>query len=331
MPLIPEIGRSKPKLKLLIIGISAFLWLGIFIHLFPVWWTFTTSIKPVREIYKFPPTLWPKQPFWGTYLLFFKLSQGGWEALKYPIYVYFKNSAILTGSIMAFQVVLTCLMGYALSKLYSPKWSRVIFLICIGTMMIPAEVSLIPNYLILNHFPFPLKQIPKIPFIGIPFPTHSFINSYWGVILPAMFSPFFVLLFKGFFDTIPDELINAARIDGASEMSIFRRIILPISKPVFAVVCYFSFSGTWNSFMWPLIILRKNELMPLSVILYKFQYFITHQQLSIEDPASRKLVESGIGMNGLMAMSVIESIPVFIMFIIFREQLMTGIRIRGFK
>ena len=102
-----------------------------------------------------------------------------------------------------------------------------------------------------------MMNIPKIPFTNLRFPSYNFINTYWAVILPAMFSAFNILLFKGFFDGIPNELINAARLDGASELSIFGRIILPLSKPVFAVVSYFTFSGAFNTFMWPLIVLKE--------------------------------------------------------------------------
>jgi len=333
MPLIPKVGRKKWQIRFLMGIIVAILWLGVGLHLFPVWWMFTTSIKYGYEIFKFPPTLWPQHPSFSAYQLLFRLAEGSWYEINYPIYTYLKNSAIMTSGIMAIQISVTALIAYALSKLYSPRWSRFIFLFCIGTMLVPGAISLIPKYLIIRHFPFPTRQIPNIPFTKIPFPHHNFMSSYWAVILPAMFSPFNMLLFKGFFDGIPDELINAARLDGASELSIVRRIILPVSKPVFAVVAYFTFSAAWNQFMWPLIVIQKNKLMPLSVIIYKFQLALTSPCVSFTsmDESTRRLLESGIGYNGLMVMSIIESIPVFIMFIIFREQLMTGIKLRGFK
>jgi len=331
MPLIPKVGRKKISMRFLIGTITAVLWLGVALHLFPVWWMFTTSIKPSYEILKFPPTLWPAHPSLAAYRLFFYLSAGGWDVLQYPIKIYMKNSVIITAGIMLIQIPITALMAYALSKLYSSRWTRLLFLVCIGTMLIPMKVSVISRYLIMRHFPFPTRHIPNIPFTDIPFPHHNFLNSYWAVILPSIYSPFYLLLFKGFFDTVPPELINAARLDGASELSIFRRIILPMSKPVFAVVSYFTFSSAWNMFMWPLIVIQKNKLYPLSVMLYKFQNILQSQQVVPADPETRRLLESGMSYNGLMAISIIESIPVFIMFIILREQLMTGIKLRGFK
>jgi len=333
MPLIPKVGRKKINMRFLIGTITAVLWLGVALHLFPVWWMFTTSIKPSYEIFKFPPTLWPAHPSLAAYKLLFALGAGGYDVFQYPVKVYMKNSFIITASIMLIQIPITSLMAYALSKLSSPKWSRLLFLYCIGVMLIPGAISLIPRFLLMRYFPFPTKSIPNIPFTDISFPTHSFLNSYWAVILPAIYSPFFLLLFKGFFDTIPSELINAARLDGASELSIFRRIILPVSKPVFAVVSYFSFSAAWNQFMWPLIVLQKNKLYPLSVMMYKFQNFLQYSDVAATTSSSqgRKLLEAGMTYNGLMAIAIIQSIPVFIMFLIFREYLMTGIRLRGFK
>jgi len=333
MPLISKVGRDKLGVRALIIGITIFLWVGIFLHLFPVWWMWTTSVKMSAEIYKFPPTLWPKRPTFACYKLIFRISQevGTLSFIQYPVYVYFKNSLIMTGGIMLTQIPICALVAYALSKMHSPRWSRIIFLYCIGVMFVPSQISLIPSYLILRHFPFPTKHIPKIPFTNISFPYYNFLNSYWAVILPGMYSAFNVLLFKGFFDGIPDELINAARLDGASELGILRRIILPVSKPVLAVVAYFTFSGAWNSFMWPLIVIRDNKLQPMAVFIYNFQQGLTTRTAVGESPELKRLAAAGIGINGLMAVSIIETIPVFIMFLVFREYLMTGIKLRGFK
>jgi len=334
MPLISKVGREHFRVKTLLIFISAVLWIGIALHLFPVWWMFITSIKPGYEVFKFPPSLWPKEPTLICYKLFISLRYGGWYAIQHPIYVYLKNSCIITFITMAIQIPVTSFFAYAISKLYSAKWNRLLFLYAIGTLMIPGALSLIPMFLLIHHFPFPTKHIPNIPFTSQRFPYIDFFDTYWAVILPACFSPFNFLLFKGFFDGIPDEIINAARLDGASEIGIFGRIILPLSKPVFAVTAYFTFSAAWNNFLWPFMVIQTNKLMPLSVILYKFQDILTTAEASLytsTDPQAKRLIMSGIGYNGLMAISIIESIPVFIMFIIFREYLMTGIKLRGFK
>jgi len=291
---------------------------------------FNTSIKVASEAYKVPPTLWPDNPTLRFYELIFKVTVNN-PVLRYPLWIYLKNSFIITAGTMLIQIPVVSLLAYAISKLHRARISRFLFLYCIGVIMVPSSVALIPSYLLLKHFPFPTMNIPRTPFTNMPFPTYDFIGTYWGVILPGIYSAFFFLLFKGFFDTIPDELINAARLDGASELGIFRRIVFPVSKPVFAVVAYFSFSVTWNNFLWTLIVLQKNRLYPMSVALYRLQQWVTEYNPLNPDPLQAELMQAGIGINGVMVISIIQSVPMFIMFVVFREYLMTGIRLRGFK
>jgi len=288
---------------------------------------FTTSLKTSREVYVFPPTLWPRYPTFLAYKLIWEV---GPLFYTYPVYIYVKNSFIITVVTMIIGIPMIALASYGVSKLIHPRWSRFLFLIFIGTMMVGGQVALIPNCLMMKHFPFPFS-VPHIPFTNTRFPTHNFLDTYWAVILPGLYSAFSFLLFKGFFDTIPDELINAARLDGASEIGIFRRIVLPLSKPIFAVVSYFTFSGIWNSFLWPMLMLRKEKMWPLSVLLYNFQYYIFEAPPTARSAEADEAIRAGISFSGLMAVSIIQSVPVFIMFLIFREYLMTGIKIRGFK
>jgi len=336
MPLISQIGRKKFHVRTLLIAITTILWIGVALHLFPVWWMIKTSITPTWEVFELPSRLWPSKPTLVCYKLIYYFDRAwldsGSMSVRYPLYVYIKNSCIMSFGTMALQIPITALAAYALSKLYSARLSRIMFIFFIGTMFIPFSVRIIPNYLILRHFPFPTLNIPEIPFTDKKFPSYNFLNTYWAVILPAAYSGFNLLLLKGFFDGIPDSIIHAARIDGASELGIFRRIILPLSKAVFAVVAYFSFSAAWNQFMWPLAVLKDNKLFPLSVLLYQMQYYLS--QGTATRPVNEDLqaaMEAGLSINGLMAISIIESIPVFIAFIIFREQLMKGIKLRGFK
>ena len=336
MPLISQIGRKKLHIHTLLIAITTILWIGVALHLFPVWWMIKTSITPTWEVFDFPSRLWPSKPTLVVYKLLYRFEQewagSAGETLRYPLYVYIKNSCIMSFGTMALQIPITALAAYALSKLYSPRLSRIVFIFFIGTMFIPFSVRIIPNYLILAHFPFPTLNVPKIPFTGKKFPNYNFLNTYWAVILPAAYNGFNLLLLKGFFDGIPDSIIHAARIDGASELSIFRRIIFPMSKAVFAVVAYFSFSAAWNQFMWPLAVLQEAKLWPLSVLLYQMQAFLSQGTVSRElYPSGKAGMEAGLSINGLMGVAIIESIPVFIAFLVFREQPMKGIKLRGFK
>jgi len=344
MSLIPAIGRSKGHYKVLLVLITTFLWIGVLLHLFPVYWGLKSSITPLNEIFIVPPQLFPFHPTFLPYKVLFSSllwnSPLVWSTVRagsFPSAII--NTAVMVGGTMALQIPIAALAAYSLSKLEFSKWSKLIFFFFIGTMLVPGQISLIPKYLLLQSFPFVAKIAPNIPFTNISFPHINLLNTYWAVILPAMYSGFSFLLFKGHFDSIPNEIINAARIDGASELRILTRIVLPISKPIFAVVSYFTFAGAWNQFMWPLIVLKGWKLQPLSVFLYKMQLELTQirqsgstLRIEIEElTEAERVLKEPLGWNLLMAMSIIQTIPVFIMFIIFREQLMKGIKLRGLK
>lgn len=339
MPLIPQIGRRKTRTRILLIAITCFLWLGVLLHLFPVLWMVSASFKPTREIFQEPFRLIPSEPTTASYnLLYSTTTVSGLnlniDVFRYPVYVYFVNSLIIALGVAILQVPITAMAAYAVSKLHRQKTSRRLFYFFIGTLMIPGQIAIVPRFLLLSHFPWPTRHVPGVPFTDLVFPTFSFVGTYWGVILPAAFSAFSFLLFKGFFDTLPTELIEAARIDGASELMTLRKVMMPLARPVLAVTGYFAFTGAWNDFLGPWIILMSEQgKWPLSVVLYKLQYFLMSWQPSqgSMDPAAQRLLSSGIGFNALMAIAVIESIPMFIAFIIFREQLMKGIQISGLK
>ncbi len=356
MGLIGEVGRTQWKVRLVLIGITAFLWLGVTLHLFPIYWSIITSLKEPWEAYIFPPTWWPKEISISGYRILFLLGTGksglgdiNLGGVGYPLIIYLKNTFIIVAGTMAIQIPVCIMVAYALSKLHSPRWNRILFLFLIGPLLVPMVANLIPMFLLISRFPFATKHIPNIPFTNIPFPYVSLKNSFWAIILPTGFSAFNTLLLKGFFDSIPDELINAARLDGASELGIIRRVILPLSKPVLAVVSYFTFSIAYNNFLWPLIVLREQKV-PISVYMYRLIDAImgygggikgvtketaadaaraASEGASVSWPSM--LAQVGLGPNAIMAISLIQSIPVFIMFIIFREQLMKGIKLRGFK
>lgn len=320
-------------------AIAAFLWLGVLLHLFPVLWMVSASFKPTKEIFEEPFRLIPKEPSHASYdLLFSTVVANGMniniDVFRYPMMTYFWNSVIIAFGVALIQVPITAMAAYAVSKLHLGRPARLLFYFFIGTLMIPGQIAIVPRFLLLSHFPWPTKAVPGIPFTDLLFPSVSFVGQYWGVILPAAFSAFNFLLFKGFFDTLPNDLVEAARIDGASEMTALRKIMLPLARPVMAVTGYFAFTGAWNDFMGPWIMLMSEQgKWPLSVVLYKLQYFLMNWQPSAGsmDPGVQRMLSSGIGFNALMAISVVESIPMFIAFMIFREQLMKGIQISGLK
>ncbi len=339
MPLIPAVGRKRPRARFQLNAIAAFLWFGVLLHLLPVLWMISASFKPTQEIFDQPFRLLPQHPSLNSYkLLTTAVNAGAYNldtsVFRYPFVVYFRNSLLIAFLTVAIQLPITAMAAYAVSKLHSPRSARGLFYFFIGTLMIPGQVAIVPRFLLLSHFPWPSRIIPHLPFTDMTLPSVSLIGTYWGVVLPAAFSAFNFLLLKGFFDTLPTDLIEAARIDGASELRTLRSVMLPMARPVVAVTTYFAFTGAWNDFLGPWIILMSEQgKWPISVVLYKMQSLLMGWQPSqgSMDPAVQKLLASGVGFNALMALSVVESIPMFIAFLIFREQLMKGIQIAGLK
>ena len=337
MPLIPEVGRRQPRTRLALFSISTFLWIGVALHLFPVLWMVSASLKPTHEIFEAPFQLWPQHPSTSSYkLLFTTVTASGdnlnVDVFRYPLSVYFQNSLWIALLTVLLQIPVTAMAAYAVSKLHEPRPARALFLFFIGTMMIPGQIAIVPRFLLLSHFPWPTRDIPHL--LGAQLPAFSLIGSYWGVILPAAFSAFNFLLFKGFFDTLPTELMDAARMDGASELMTLRAVMLPLARPILAVTVYFAFTAAWNDFLGPWIVLMSEQgRWPMSVALYKLQYSLMSWQPSQGslDPATQQLMAAGVGYNALMALAVVESIPMFLAFLLFREQLMKGIQLQGLK
>jgi ABC-type glycerol-3-phosphate transport system permease component len=344
MPIISRVGRRTPRVLLLYISIAAFLWLGVLIHMFPFYMMVQTSLKSsttIRAESKSWRQVVPPVPAWGggepssaSYELFVHaLDEGsGWartRLFRYPLGHHLINSVIIAFGIVALQLPVTAFAAYAVSRLLPRRVSQFLFFFFIGTMMIPGQISFIPRFMILSHFPFPTTTTPKIG--GVELPSVRLLGTYFGVILPGAFQAFNFLLLKGYFDTLPRDLMDAARIDGAGELGVIRHVAMPLSRPILAVVTYFSFRAAWNAFMGPwLVLMSEPGKWPLSVIMFKLQRLLLDPP-AINDPAAQVILEEGVGPNALMALAVIESIPIVVMFLVFREYLMRGIKLQGFK
>ncbi|MBN8639178.1 MAG: carbohydrate ABC transporter permease, partial [Anaerolineae bacterium] len=259
------------------------------------------------------------------------------DLLRQPLSVYFINSCLMSFGTLALSLPITAFAAYANSKLQKGRGARWSFLFFIGTLMVPAAVTLIPSFLLVRNFPFPLPQVPNIPGTETPFPVLRTWNTAWAVIIPGVFSAFNFLLFKGFFDTIPNSIIQAARVDGGSEFNIFRRIVLPMSIPVFAVAAYMQFSGVWDSFMWPLLVIQDPTKAPMSVAIYNLvNAFSSTGTMSsggafAQNERIRALQDAGLSWNGLVVLGILQTIPIFLMFIVSRNYLLKGVKIRGLK
>jgi multiple sugar transport system permease protein len=340
MPIIPAIGRKHIRVRALIICISIFLWIGVALHLFPFWWMVATSLKSTMEIFTNPAGFFPKVVSFASYKLLFStltgskaVAAGGANLFKYPMTLYIKNSLVLAAGVLGVQIPVTLVLAYACSRLHNATAKQVIFFISVATMMIPYQVKMVPSFLLLSHFPWPTDFIPNVPFTNLKFPSVSFVGSFWGVILPATFSGYNFLILKSFFDAIDKEYIEAARIDGCGEFTIVTQIILPLARPVIAFTCYTAFINAWNNFMGPWIMLQNvQEKWPLSVIIYQLQQFLnSNSSTQASSEAAEAMRAAGAGYNSMMALALIECIPVLTLFIFFREQIMKGVKMKGLK
>jgi ABC-type glycerol-3-phosphate transport system permease component len=339
--LFPRVGRKRPGVAIAWWLVVAILLMGITLHLFPFYFMLITSFKSGPEVLSFPPTWWPQEPTLAGWRLVFSLVQGNNAAattlMDAPFYVYFFNSVHITFWILILGIPITSAAAYANSKLQHGPFARWSFLFFIGTLMMPAALTLIPNFLLTRNWPFALPQVPDIPGTDTPFPTIQIWDTHWAVILPMVFQAFNFLLFKGFFDTIPDSVIQAARVDGGSEFNIFRRIVLPMSVPVYAETIWTSFSGAWDQFLWPLVVLQTPERMPASVEIYMLLQKFTQAgatnagQATAQAQQMQEILAAGMSWNGLMVLAILQSLPVFIAFVVCREYLLRGIRLRGLK
>lgn len=205
--------------------------------LFPLFWMVSVSLMPADEANRFPPPLLPASPTLEHYHLLFA---------RLDIARYVLNSTLVASAVTLLSLLLNSMAGYAFAKLRFAGRER-LFRGLLASMVIPSQVAMLPLFLM-------LKQL-------------GLVNSYGGIIVPGMASLFGIFLIRQYARSIPDSLLDAARIDGAGEFRIYRTLVLPLCKPILVTLAIFTFMGTWNDFMWPLIILTDNERYTLPVAL----------------------------------------------------------------
>lgn len=215
------------------------------------------------------------------------------DSLKgFNFMTYLKNSVVVTVAATIVTLIINSMAAFALSK-YEFKGRNLIFLIIISTLLIPISVILVPVFLVITEM--------------------NLNNNLWGVIIPGAATPTGVFLLRQYMLTIPDELIAAARIDGASEWRIYWQVMLPLAAPALAVLTIFSVMWRWNDFLWPLIVLSKNELFTLQVGLNSFQG------------------ELNVKWNYILAMTVMTLLPISAVFGFLQKYITTGISSTGLK
>jgi len=273
-----KMTKGEKKIKIISYLILS---LFAFIMIFPFLWMVVSSFKPLGEIYSL--SFFPKNPTINNYKQIFT---------SYPFSRWFINSLIIalisTISVLFFD----SLVGYTLSK-YEFPGKQIIFLAILSTLMVPTEMLAIPWYIMSSNF--------------------GWVDTYWGIVFPGMMSAFGVFLIKQFMDTLPDDLLEAARIDGLSEFGIYRKIALPLVKPALATLAIFNFIGNWNAFFWPLIVTSDRSKYTLPVGLAYF--------------SSENLMRWELIMTG----ATISTLPIIIVFLIFQKQIMEGIVMSGLK
>ena len=257
---------------------------GLVLMVGPFLWMVLGSLKPEADFLRSTPTFLPSEPTTSNYTRLF-------DQLDFPRY--FFNSSFIALAVTIGNLVFCPMLGYALAKL---PWrgKRLIMGLVLATLMVPAGITLIPNFILMSN-------------LGL-------VNSYPGLILPFLAGPFGVFLMRQFMLGVPNELLEAARMDGASEFRVFRSVVMPIATPVLATLGILTFLGNWNSFLYPLVMAQEPQMYTLPVALATFatgQFKADH------------------GM--LMAGSVILVVPVLIVFILFQRWITEGIATTGLK
>lgn len=272
--------RSRRRRRPWITG--AVLSLGAVVTAFPFAWMIVSAVKPRSETLAYPPQVLPRNVTFEYFVTLVREMDFGRYLLN--------TLAVVLISMVG--LLLMAMAGYGFAK-FTFAGKETIFFLVLTTMMIPVQVTMIPTYLILNSL--------------------NLTNTLVGIALPTLVSAFGVFLFRQFMTTIPTEIIEAARIDGAGEARIFARIVLPMSGPIFAVQVVLTFIGGWNAFLWPLIIASDQGLYTLSVGIA-----LLNQQVAT-NPSLQ------------MAASALMVVPVLVVFVVFQRRIVQGFALSGLK
>lgn len=278
------IGRRRKPLEIVKIGLVHFLLLfGCAVMLLPFVWMFSTAFKPREEVLSWPPRFFPGHWTLSNFIDVFQ---------QWPFARFFLNSLVICSISTICIIITSSLAGFVFSKHRFPGKSTIFFLL-LATVMIPHQVYMVPLY---------------ISMAGL-----GLVDTYAGIVLPWLVMSFGIFFMRQNIAAIPDDLIDAARIDGCSEFGIFKNVIFPLSTAAMSALAIFAFMATWAGFIWPLIITSTTEKFVLEVGLALFQH--------------RFFIDYGSTCAG----STVAVIPVILVFIIFRRQIIEGVTLTGLK
>jgi multiple sugar transport system permease protein len=252
------------------------------VMVFPFVWMISTSFKQPADIYTL--SLLPTHPTLDNYVT---------ALTRFPFARWFANSLLVAGVTTLSVAFFDSLAGYVLAKLEFP-FKTVIFVAILCTLMVPTEMLLIPWYILSVDY--------------------HWTDTYWGIMFPGVISAFGVFLMRQFMQSVPNELLDAGRIDGLGEFGLFWRVALPLVRPAMAALCILTFLGNWNAFLWPLIVIQDPLLRTLPVGLSQFSYG-----------------EAGSRWELIMTGASIATVPVLIGFAIFQRQIIRGVALTGLK
>lgn len=259
---------------------------GAFWMILPFFWLFSASLMTPQELMSDVPKWLPEKPQWNNYFQVLK---------RVPIFTYYKNSIVVAGSVTALVLLTSSMAGFAFAKLRF-YGRRILFSFVLSTMMFPVFIFLIPVYYLMKLF--------------------GWLNSYLALIVPFAVSGYGIFLMRQFIMTIPDELLDSARLDGAKEFKIYSVIILPLLKPALATLAILTFIGQWNSFLWPLIITSTaQKFMTLPV-------GISRLSLAFSTAETQHLIITAL---------VYQVVPMVIVFLYLQRYYVKGFVLSGFS
>lgn len=275
-------GRRHPVAR---IATYAVLAVGLAVTLVPFIWILMTSLKPASEIVRIPPTFFPEQWSLNSYQTIF-------NDPKVPLERFYLNSTLVSVGRVVITLFTSSLAGYIFAK-FTFRGKNVLFGFILIQLMIPFQVVMIPAYLILVQL--------------------RLIDSLWGLVIPSMVDAFGIFLMRQFISTFPNDLMDAARIDGSSEFGVYWRVVMPNLGAPLATLGIFTFMATWNDYLWPLIVITTHEkrTLPLLLTWYTSQH--------------------GQRYDLTMAASILVLVPILIVYMFFQRWIVRGVALTGMK
>ncbi|MBX7213312.1 MAG: carbohydrate ABC transporter permease [Thermoflexales bacterium] len=270
--------------------VYALLVVGAMVMLLPYAWMVSTSLKAQSEVFSYPPQWIPSTPMWQNYV-------EAWKAAPFPRY--FVNSLFVAGLVTLGDLTTGSLAAFAFGRMRFPGRDA-LFTLYLASLMIPHQMTIIPSFLLLRN----LSDID--PALGL--------DTYFALAAPFMASAFGVFMLRQSFMRIPNELEDAATLDGCGRLGFLTRVVLPLAQPSLAALALFAFQGNWNSYLWPLIVTNSDEMRTVQIGL---RYFVGQ--------------EGGSQWGLLMAAAVFVSLPMIALYLFVQKTFTQGIANTGFK